>query len=166
MSNEVTLENEIAAPVSAHRKLTTPEAAKNFMLAGKAIFTLVSMKTGTRYTYKVTHKAADAKWPEKWFVAYLNGPDNWTNYRNFGQIKKGNSGMFFSMTAKAVEAGLTPASLPVAGFEYAFRNINAGQEPKNLEVWHAGKCGRCGRLLTVPSSIEMGLGPECASKGF
>ena len=24
-----------------------------------------------------------------------------------------------------------------------------------------GKCGRCGRKLTVPSSIESGLGPHC-----
>jgi hypothetical protein len=27
---------------------------------------------------------------------------------------------------------------------------------------HEGKCGRCGRLLTVPSSIESGIGPECS----
>lgn len=31
-----------------------------------------------------------------------------------------------------------------------------------VEVWHEGSCGRCGRKLTVPSSIETGLGPECA----
>lgn len=33
-----------------------------------------------------------------------------------------------------------------------------------LQVWHEGRCGRCGRKLTVPSSIETGLGPECAGK--
>jgi hypothetical protein len=30
-------------------------------------------------------------------------------------------------------------------------------------VWHEGRCGRCGRKLTVPESIESGFGPECAS---
>jgi predicted metal-dependent hydrolase len=31
-----------------------------------------------------------------------------------------------------------------------------------FNVHHEGKCGRCGRLLTVPSSIESGIGPECS----
>jgi hypothetical protein len=30
-----------------------------------------------------------------------------------------------------------------------------------VEFWHEGKCGRCNRKLTVPSSIESGFGPEC-----
>ena len=34
--------------------------------------------------------------------------------------------------------------------------------PKTVEVWHEGICGRCGRKLTVPESVERGLGPECA----
>jgi hypothetical protein len=32
----------------------------------------------------------------------------------------------------------------------------------NFEVWHEGKCGKCGRALTVPSSILTGIGPECS----
>ena len=132
------------------------------MLAGKAIFTLVSKKTGTRYTFKVKHMPASGQWPEKYFVAYLNGPDNWTNYVTFGQINMNGN---FSMTRKAVEQGLSMNSAPVAAFNWTLGFLNAGKEPLGVEVWHAGKCGRCGRLLTVPSSIEMGLGPECASKG-
>ena len=30
------------------------------------------------------------------------------------------------------------------------------------EVWHEGRCGKCGRVLTVPESLILGLGPECA----
>jgi hypothetical protein len=37
--------------------------------------------------------------------------------------------------------------------------------PEGYKVQHAGRCGRCARTLTVPSSIELGLGPECATKG-
>ena len=33
-----------------------------------------------------------------------------------------------------------------------------------VEIWHEGKCGKCGRPLTVPSSIENGLGPSCLKK--
>jgi len=35
---------------------------------------------------------------------------------------------------------------------------------KGFALHHEGKCGRCGRKLTVPLSIETGIGPECASK--
>ena len=138
----------------AAAQIKTPEAAKNFMLAGKAIFTLVSMKTGTRYTYKVTHKEANGQYAESYMVSFLTGPDNWTNYNYIGRINM--QGQFLPKN---------PAHVPTSGFAYTYKAVAAGLEPKNVEVWHAGKCGRCGRLLTVPSSIEMGLGPECASKG-
>ena len=29
---------------------------------------------------------------------------------------------------------------------------------------HEGRCMRCGAPLTVPASVERGLGPECAGK--
>ena len=35
--------------------------------------------------------------------------------------------------------------------------------PPSVEVWHEGNCRRCRRKLTVPASIELGLGPDCAS---
>jgi hypothetical protein len=31
-----------------------------------------------------------------------------------------------------------------------------------IEFWHEGSCGRCGRKLTVPSSIKTGMGPSCS----
>lgn len=34
--------------------------------------------------------------------------------------------------------------------------------PAALEVWHEGRCCRCCRVLTVPASVEMGYGPDCA----
>ena len=154
-------EDEIES-VHAAAKLASPAAAKNFMLAGKAIFTLVSLKTGTRYTFKVTHKPASEKYGESWMVSYLTGPDNWSNYSYIGQIKSTTSGYTF-FTTRASK--LTMESAPVAGFNWAFTHINADLDTPNMEVWHAGKCGRCGRLLTVPSSCALGLGPECASKG-
>lgn len=30
-----------------------------------------------------------------------------------------------------------------------------------LRFWHQGYCGRCGKVLTVPKSIEQGFGPVC-----
>jgi hypothetical protein len=36
--------------------------------------------------------------------------------------------------------------------------------PADIEVWHEGNCRRCRRKLTVPASIELGLGPNCATE--
>jgi hypothetical protein len=40
----------------------------------------------------------------------------------------------------------------------------AAVEATGWKVHHEGRCGRCGRTLTVPESIESGIGPECAKK--
>lgn len=36
--------------------------------------------------------------------------------------------------------------------------------PAPGRIYHLGRCGRCGRALTVPSSVESGFGPECAGR--
>jgi hypothetical protein len=33
-----------------------------------------------------------------------------------------------------------------------------------LIVHHENHCGRCGRTLTVPESVERGIGPDCLAK--
>ena len=49
-------------------------------------------------------------------------------------------------------------------FDYVFSNLCKGALPEFIEIWHEGKCGKCGRTLTVPSSIESGFGPECSKR--
>jgi hypothetical protein len=34
--------------------------------------------------------------------------------------------------------------------------------PESVEVWHEGACVKCAKRLTVPASIELGFGPDCA----
>jgi len=36
--------------------------------------------------------------------------------------------------------------------------------PGVVEVMHDGRCGRCGRPLTHPDSIQAGIGPVCAQR--
>lgn len=123
---------------------------KDFMLAGKATFTLVSTKTGVRYTYRV-RKAKDR---ELWFVSYLRGANNETDYSYLGIIIAGN----FKLTAKSV---LPATSQPVVAISWFVARLLTGKGTEGIEFYHAGHCGRCGRLLTVPESIESGFGPEC-----
>jgi hypothetical protein len=140
------------------------KSALSFMLAGNATFTLRSGRTGARYTYKV-QESKDR--PGVFFVKYLTGPDNENDYRYLGMIvtggKPGESTPTFRLTAKSKEH-FTLVSLPVSAFDWVLSKLAAGVEPPNVEIWHAGKCGRCGRTLTVPESIQLGLGSECASR--
>jgi hypothetical protein len=124
---------------------------KPFIKAGKAIFTLVNEESGNRFTYKV--KRCDNK--KIWFVSVLNGPDNYSNYMYLGTIFDKD----FNSTSKSK---ISKDSLSYKAFDWLNKMLNFDKElPENVKVLHEGRCGRCGRRLTVPESIESGFGPEC-----
>jgi hypothetical protein len=135
-------------------------AIRHFMLAGNATFTLVSTRTGARYTYRV-RRAYDQKDDElpRWFVSLLTGPDNESSYTYIGMIFADQAGKTSFRLTRASQLPIT--STPVEVFEWVFGQLSDGLDVGEVEVWHAGMCGRCGRTLTVPESIASGLGPEC-----
>jgi hypothetical protein len=129
---------------------------KEFVLAGRAIFT-VANPTGTHYTFRVSHKEASAQWPETWFVSLLTGSDNENDYTYLGLLRPD---ITVKLTAKSK---YKPDTLPVKVLNWALGLIRTGGElPPGYSIHHEGRCCRCGRTLTVPSSIESGIGPECA----
>ena len=130
---------------------------KTFITAGNATFTLTSLATGTRFTYKVD-QSDDGK---RFFVSVLTGPDNWTNYKYFGTINAINGAFYFGNPEKAKVSLDAPSA---RGFAWFWRHLNTEQNKlASVKVSHEGKCCRCGRKLTVPESIESGIGPECGS---
>jgi hypothetical protein len=135
---------------------TTATAIHDYALAGHAILTLTSAKTGKHFTYKVSQAKDDAGEPKNfWFVGLLTGPDNYADYSYIGTI---NRDLAFSVGAKSK----VPADAPSArGFAFFWKFIVADELPKDMTVQHEGSCGRCGRKLTDPVSIETGLGPIC-----
>lgn len=138
---------------------------KEFVLAGKATFTVEvpegAFKTSKpHYTFKVTRKEADGRWPEAYFVKLLTGPDNESSYTYLGKLEP-KTGVMFT-TAKSA---MPPEALPVRLLNRILANVWAGThdayESKGFKTHHAGACGRCGRKLTTPESTERGYGPEC-----
>jgi hypothetical protein len=133
---------------------------KQFILAGNATFTMTSRKSGTRFTYKV-RKSKDGNC---FFVSLLNGNDNENSYRFFGTLFPSEQEMVFRH-GRPERTPITPDAPSAQGFAWFARNLN---QPSNLaanvEVHHEGKCCCCGRKLTVPKSVELGVGPECAER--
>ena len=138
-----------------------------FMLAGKAFFTLRSTKTGNRFTYKVV-RATDKDTNEPinlWFVSFLTGPDNWANYTYIGVIREVVKAPSISVYEfhTSQKSKLPVDAPPCKAIIYVIDCLQSRPDAPGAEIWHAGRCGRCGRMLTVPESIASGFGPECES---
>lgn len=146
-------------------QLTEIDSIRRYALAGRSCFTLVSKKTGARFTFRV-HKApvlvvnaAPSPRYVPHFVSVLTGPDNGSDYKFLGSIFADGSGYIHGRKSK-----ISPSAPSAAAFEWFWRHLVC-MNPNlfdQLEFWHAGKCGRCGRVLTTPESISSGLGPICA----
>lgn len=123
----------------------------NYILAGKAVFTLQNTRTGNRFTYKV--KASDDR--QTFFVKVLCGADNTSAYNYCGFIRD-NKFIHGGMKAK-----IGREARSVLAINWFMSNLgNLGP----VEVYSSGHCARCGRLLTVPSSVSVMFGPECLKK--
>lgn len=138
-------------------QITDPEKIKRFTTAGNARLTLVSERTGQRFTYQVKEKKDEEGKPTGFFfVSVLTGPDNTSSYTYLGCLSNGRF-----INDRHLRIGAEAPSR--RGFAWFWRNLNGGDLSK-VEVWHEGRCGRCGRVLTVPESIQTGLGPVCAGR--
>jgi hypothetical protein len=121
-----------------------------FIFAGKAIVTFLNTKTGNRFTYKVKK----SKESDLYFVSIMTNPDV---YQYIGILSK-------DKFIPGKKSKISQDSQSVRVFSFVFSKIVTGNLSTDIEIWHEGKCGRCGRKLTVPSSIENGIGPECLRK--
>lgn len=142
-------------------KFQDAATAFTYILQGKATVTVQSVKTGTRFTFKVK-RAANAEPYQAintFFVNVLTGPDNEASYSYVGIVRAGE----FKLTSKSKFEQDDPR---VKAFAWVFGNLRQLKLPESLEIWHEGQCGRCGRKLTVPSSIESGIGPECMKRAM
>lgn len=131
-------------------------AVSAFVFGGKAIFTIVSRATGTRFTYRVTKGKERGASPAPYFVSLLTGPDNTSDYSYIGCVFPSHPHVL--VLTKASAAG--PDAPSVKAFRWLLKCIEADRF-SSIEFWHEGRCGRCGRRLTDPESIASGFGPEC-----
>lgn len=151
-------EQQAEALAKANRdQITTSDKQLDFIMGGRATFTVLNRETGNRLTFKVKRKETDKG--TLYFVGVLSGPDNTSDYTYLGTIFPDGS---FRQT-KGSQVG--PGAVSYKGFKFIWERLRTGWElPEQVEFWHEGRCCKCGRVLTVPESIERGMGPECAGK--
>jgi len=117
-----------------------------FMFAGNAIFTVQNTKSGKHFTYKVK------KVPRKkmWWVRVLTKHKQW---KYLGCIDKD------AFRATQASIGMI-GELSFKGFLWLYKHRDS-LPTESILVFHEGYCGRCGRRLTRPESVQNGFGPEC-----
>ena len=135
---------------------------KNFFMGGNATFT-VDNGRGTHYTFKIQQPKKDnprftGRAPH--FAKLLTGPDNENSYSYLGMVCPMTGSVKLTKASKMNED-----SVPVQVLRWALKHaLTDKMLPVGYKIHHVGKCGCCGRALTVPESIERGIGPECWSK--
>lgn len=133
--------------------LLEPIFRRPYILGGNATITVVSIKSGTRFTYRIRAKEVGED-RKLHFVSVLRGPENTADYAYLGTIFPDGSyhhGKKSKVTADAPSA---------KAFAWLWTHLDSS----DIEIWHAGRCSRCGRQLTTPESIREGLGPVCRER--
>lgn len=140
---------------------------KKFFTAGRAVFTIqvpkdfVELyKTNPHYTYRIRLKEEKDQQP-KWFVDLLSGPDNVNSYTYMGRMNPETGNVVLTKKSKITSDAWSYRILRrclARIFEDKPKKITKA----GFDVKHEGMCGKCGRRLTVPESIDTGLGPICA----
>lgn len=139
-------------------KIIPLEKALDYIMGGNATFTLVVSEK--RYTYKIIERVVENN-ETIYSVMVLVGPDNVNNYRKFATIKDVDGMPKLELIGRTTNY--------IEYFEWIKKLyygllFNDYSKILDWQIWHTGRCSRCGRLLTVPESIENGIGPECASR--
>jgi hypothetical protein len=128
-----------------------------FIQAGRAVFTLGSVASGARFTYRVSKSTPTPQYPDVcFFVKFLTGGEGRDRWAYIGRIN--HRGEF----TPSRHDNAHEHAKAILAFSWAWRHLGH----PSMEFWHEGQCGKCGLPLTVPESIERGLGPNCSGLGY
>jgi len=128
------------------------ETGKPFDIAThNGYITITSKESGVHRTFRIHTQKVDAKFaPGERLVGLLIGSDNEHDYKDFAFIgnngrvilwKKHRGDKFYEWAAKALE--------------------NPQDWLAKCDISFDGRCRKCNRLLTDPTSVELGIGPKC-----
>lgn len=139
------------------------DMALRFILAGRSEFTLLSDKTRVKFAYRLKKRKVNKEKEKEnkylYYVTVLKGGERiYAGVLYYSDLKK----MYMFSTGK--KGKMTGDNIEIKSLMYVINKLNERNYGMRLTIYHVGRCGRCGRVLTVPESIMSGLGPECITK--
>ncbi len=146
----------VTYPESSY-ELTTSESIRKYLTGGKGIVTLQS-PTGIHHTYAFTAPRERDKFPDNTLFVY-------------SQVSS-NEWLYCGMLDSRFQFKLTRASTwsndceIVKGAKYISRWMRNEIKTTPMKLYHAGVCSVCGKKLTHPKSILLGVGPRCRKKYY
>lgn len=133
---------------------------RDFMWGGQAEFTLHSLETDKHFTYRIINHGFNPSQNIR-FMFFLSGSDNDNDWSYLGTMKKIDGKLYPRLTKKS-PAYDAPVVKALFWFNW-YMNMK-GIKSDQIEFMHSGKCSACGRKLTTPESIAIGMGPVCRSR--
>lgn len=136
---------------SASCELIGQENIRNYITGGKGVVTLKSY-TGIHHTYSFEAPSQNKSDDNLLFVKTLVNNDTWVYV---GMYKNGK----FQLTKASKYTKDSPI---VKGVYYIMKLMyKPGFSDDRMHLFHEGICSVCGRPLTNPESIQIGVGPVC-----
>jgi len=114
-----------------------------------APFTIRSKKSGKDYTFKISQ----VPFKDNNYI-HIKVETEYLNFKYMGWYRDGK------IINKKLEVN-TPASQAVSWFLRQMFSNNFDNLNQSLDIFHLGKCLKCGKTLTDSNSIEVGFGPVC-----
>lgn len=131
--------------------------ATNFKIAThNGCITIDNPATGNHRTFRIKTQADDSTFaPGERIVALLDGPDNTSNYLQFGFVKPDGSIILWKRYRNS-EVFQTYVNM--------LRHPQWWTLQRGVRYQYEGRCRRCNRTLTDPLSISSGIGPVCGGR--
>ena len=125
-----------------------------------ATFTISS--PSCHFTFKIKALSSLSKPNSKTLLlSVMTGSDNESSYSYVGILVKDEIRPPAIISTKGSKVNQNAQS--VRSLLWILNKIKLGLElPGGYHCQHSGKCCRCGRKLTTPKSITLGIGPVCA----
>lgn len=133
---------------------------RTFLFQGKAFFTMHNLEKNTNITLRVQTPKRKRGHPEetRYFEVYVKAlNEKYAGNRYIGRIDR-KERSFKS------NGYVEPDHVGVQTINWLIRNWNHLEEYESSErvaIYHLGSCCKCGLPLTVPESIQNGIGPQC-----
>ena len=134
--------------------LVGKEAIRRYILGGKGVVTLKS-PSGVHHTYSFRFPREPEKFPEDTYFVYVMNSE--TDWDYIGMLQRGS----LRTTCMSRYAHSNPL---FKGAAYIVKMMTSDMDTPMM-LYHEGVCSICGKRLTNPKSLEIGIGPVCLHRG-